>query len=888
MLEGYAAAVSLLTPPSGEVTFLFTDIEGSTSSWDGHHDAMAAAQVQHDAMVRGAIRRHGGYVFATGGDGVAVAFSSAIDAVAAAVEAQVAIEHHGWPPPLRIRVRMGLNTGTAVERDGDYFGPAVIKAARLMSMVDGGRICLSSTTAALVDGCVEGVELLPVGTVRMKGLGRPEAAWVVAAEGLAERGDPVGLDPLTPAPATLDKIVGRDTEAALLRRALAEHRLVTLIGIGGMGKTRLAQAIAAESERADGVAWVELAPATDTEAVIHQVARAVGATPRAGVELLTTVVASLTGRDVLVVLDNCEHVLVEAARLITALVERGATARFLATSRQRLGVAGEHVVPLGPLDTADPDAALQLLQRLLADTERDDPNLTQIVRLVDGIPLAIELAAARCRTLGVAQVATRLQHAVRRLADRQRQLERHRTLDGVIAWSYEAASDEARASLCQLAVFVGAFTIDSAEAMAADSTDSVGVVDVEDVIAELVDRSLLVRVGERFRMLEPIRQFALERLDDAALERAERRRVDAMRRRVDVAERELGGADEARWVAVLDGDWPDVRAAVRHALDTDDADAAAFFAIHLATEAFVRRPEAFAWIDEAARRYGGRPGPDQASLLGAASQVAWTNLDIERAVVLGERALACEAVPGTAHRILPQAGAIGAFNFSGQPGRAVEVARRALAESGDLPHLSRAMLLASLAMSCALAGEPDALDVARQAVQCGERSANPSALGLALYSYAMVASFAGRDTMEIALPIDRAITLASSVRNQWLVGMCRSMPQSFVAGGDPASAFVATLDVIDEQLRNGWPTHAWTFAWSLADQALAAEHAELAAMWLGQCSSSPVPRLLVDPLDPVLAALLDGTCTDGDLRRAFERGRTMPFSELRRLELVTT
>ena len=872
--------------PTGTVTFLFTDIEGSTSAWDTHHHSMASALIRHDEILRNAIGAFDGWVFSTGGDGVAAAFHTAKEAAAAALAAQIALESEQWPEPLCLRVRMGLNTGEAIERDGDYFGPAVIKAARLMALVDGGRIAVSSTTADVVRHHLPpDTRLLPVGTVRLKGLEGQEAVFVLAAPGLGETGAPLaahGIGARLP-PATTSAIVGRTAELEAVQRAMHHHRVVTLTGIGGIGKTRLAVAVAERSAGAfrDGVAWVELAPALDDDAVVHEIAAAIGARPQIGHDLTDTVAAALTDRQMLVVFDNCEHLREGIARILDTLLRAGASATFLTTSRQRLGLDGEHLIALGPLDVVEPDAAHRLLvERLTGVDDLPDDALAEIVRQTDGIPLAIELAAARCRALGVRNVAERLGGALRLFTDPQLVTERHRTLEGVIDWSYRALSAEAQTTFRYLSVMLGSFTLDTAEAVSSDGT--LTPLDVDDALTELVDRSLLVRAQGRFRMLEPTRRFASDRLVGEDADRCRSRHVIAMSARVDRCHRGIASADEARWVVELDADWPDVRAAVRHCLDTDSRDEAINLVVHLALESFNRRPEAFAWIDEAVRRYGDQPSARRHELLGAASYVAWTTLNIDRAVLLAEEALALEPAPGASLDILPQAGAMGAYNFSGQPLKAVVVATDALARSGEnMPLSTSAWLRASEALSRALCGDAGAVESARRAVECGERSANPSALGMALYAQVVVHLVRGGNPIETALAHDRGVSLAASVRNQWLLGMFMGLPRPNLHQGDPAAQLTATLDVIDDFLHSGWTTHAWGACWLVPDLLVELDRTIDAATWLGACAASSVPRLQLDALPHLLEQVKSGTAS-AELLAACALGGSMSFSELRR------
>ncbi len=504
------------------------------------------------------------------------------------------------------------------------------------------------------------------------------------------------------------------------------------------------------------------------------------------------------------------------------------------------------------------------------------------MRQVDGIPLAIELAAARCRILGVPEVASRLRGELRSLADRNQPTERHRTLEEVIAWSYNTLSNEQQVVLRRLSVFAGAFTLESAELTAGG--DDLSAADVDDTLVALVDRSLVARHRNRFRILEPTRQFAQARCESAAeLAWIRDQHVMAMTVRAAAVHDGLDSPAEAHWVGELDADWADVRLAVRRALDCDAADAAIFLVIHITREAFNRRPEAFAWIDEAVRRYGDRPGPHRHELLGAGSYIAWTTLDIERGLALGEAAVNLERSPGTALDGLPQTGLMGALSFSGRQQEAAAVARTALDRNGSaMSPATRVTLLASEAIALALAGDRTAASVSHEAVAHGERAGIPSALGLALFSRALSHLASGRDPVESALTLDRARTLAESVANHWLLGMCGGLDGASIGSNDPMLRLTAAVDTVDDFMHNGWPTHAWNAGWVVPGALAALGHLEVAATWLGACLASGVPQLATRVLPAELEAALAG---EGDPQwwNAIATGRELTFVELRRL-----
>ena len=336
------------TSPSGTVTLLFTDIQGSTRLWEDHAKSMAPALERHDAILREAIESHGGYVFKTVGDAFCAAFASAGDAVAAAGAAQLALQAEAWPTEAQLRVRMALHTGECHERDGDYFGPAVNRTARLEAIAHGGQVVLSQATAVLVrDALPDGWALVDLGAHRLKDLGRPEQVYAAQVPGLPDEFPPLrSLD--NPAlannlPAQSASFVGRVREVAEVRDLVKANRLVTLAGAGGAGKTRLALQVAAEllDGSGDGVWLVELAPVLDPDAVAGAVCQALGISrPSPGESDLDALLDALEPQDVLIVLDNCEHLVGACARMADTVLRRCSHVHLVATSREPLGIGG--------------------------------------------------------------------------------------------------------------------------------------------------------------------------------------------------------------------------------------------------------------------------------------------------------------------------------------------------------------------------------------------------------------------------------------------------------------------------------------------------------------------------------------------------------------------
>ncbi|MGB9222497.1 ATP-binding protein, partial [Mycobacterium sp.] len=499
--------------PSGVVTFLFTDVEGSTRRWEADADDMRVELAAHDGVLRGAIEKHGGWLFKHTGDGVCAAFASPRSAVDAAITAQLALE---------LPVRMGLATGEAQLRDGDYFGAVLNRAARVMAAGHGGQILVADSTATLLSG----VELVDLGPRRLRDLPTAVGVFQVRAAGLRTEFPPLRTLDATPGnlrPAATS-LIGRESEVAEIRAALSAHRLVTLTGVGGVGKTRLATEVAAglADQFPDGVWCFELAAVADPDAVPDAVAAVLGITQQPGQSVGESVAAALEGRVRLLIFDNCEHVRDSAADLVEAILTHSATVKILATSREGLGVADEQLWLVPSLDVGagvDSAAASLFVERARSVSSRfsvarpdEAAAVVEICRRVDGIPLAIELAASRMASMTATEVRDRLHQRFRLLVGSRRGLERHQTLRQAVAWSYDLLDDAERALLERCSVFAGGFDLESACAITGSDDDLV----VLDLLDALVRKSLLVAdrsAGRtRYSMLETIRQFAEEQL----------------------------------------------------------------------------------------------------------------------------------------------------------------------------------------------------------------------------------------------------------------------------------------------------------------------------------------------------------------------------------------
>jgi predicted ATPase len=710
------------------VTFLFTDIEGSTRRWEADAESMRAALSKHDQVLQTAIESHGGFLFSHTGDGVVAAFASPTAAVDAAVAAQRTLE---------LPVRMGLATGEAELRDGDYFGTVLNRAARVMASGHGGQILVADSTAGLLSG----VDLQDLGPRRLRDLPNPIRVFQLHASGLPTDFPPlrgVASNPGNLRPA-ITNLIGREAEVSDIQAAVRSHRLVTLIGVGGVGKTRLALDVATQlvDEFVDGVWVFELAAVADPAALPDAVSAVLGITQQPDKTVSESVAAALEGRSRLLVFDNCEHIVDSVADLVEAILAASATVKILATSREGIGVADEQLRRVPSLDVG---AAVQLFveraQSMDAGASAEELTAVQdVCRRLDGIPLAIELAASRMASMTAAEVRDRLDDRFKLLVGSRRGVERHQTLRQAVAWSYELLDDAEKVLLERCSVFSGGFDLESACAVAGfDDLDDYAVLDLLDA---LVRKSLLIadRLSgrTRFSMLETIRQFAEEQL-------VVRGEVAEVR----TAHASHFAAREADVIALWDSprqreayEWfatelANLRTAFRWATELDDLDAAATIATYAAFLGFwVENYEPITWAEELLEPARAVDHPRLAFLYVMAAQcilsgrvdAAVRYCDAGMAVVESGRG----EVPFGIDGLLATT-----YLYAAQPERAVDWCRSRIQSGRDSHGLSRVNLILSLAVAQSY---EEAIAATTGLIEAAEASRNPWALSFVLLAF---------------------------------------------------------------------------------------------------------------------------------------------------------
>jgi len=579
--------------PKGTVTFLFTDIEGSTKLWEKHPEAMQSALAKHDSILKEAVQSNNGHVIKTTGDGIHAAFSTAIDAINASLTAQRNL-HSSFnrnPSSLVIKVRMGLHTGEAELRENDYYGGTLNRAARIMSVGHGGQILLSETTLYVAQEHLPGdVSALDLGLHHLKGLHRPEHIYQLNAPDLEQ--DFPALNSLSYAtnnlPAQLTSFIGRERELLEAKTRLEDARLLTLIGPGGTGKTRLSIQLGSQlvSDFKDGVWLAELATISDPALVLQAIASALDVRETPGAPLKTILHDFLREKQLLLILDNCEHLIEASAQVADECLRVAPDIKILASSREALGINGETVYRVPSLslpaqDEVTKDAAMRcesvqlFVERASAAnpkfqiTDENASPVAQICSRLDGIPLAIELSASRITVFSPEQIAKRLDDRFKLLTGGSRTaLPRQQTLRALIDWSYDLLNEDERALLRRLSVFAGGWTFEAAETIC-------NTLDVFEYLPQLVNKSLVtVKDGgeePRYYLLETIRQYARDKLLEAGegegtrdrhfayfLEMAETARPELLKRE-----------HEVEWTKRLEAEYDNIRTAVEWGLSKD-------------------------------------------------------------------------------------------------------------------------------------------------------------------------------------------------------------------------------------------------------------------------------------------------------------------------------
>jgi predicted ATPase len=843
------------------VTFLFTDIEGSTRLWQEDEPSMRKAVARHDQLLDEVIADHGGVVFSTMGDGLAAAFQIASAAVSCTVEAQRRLDQEPWGTSTPLRVRMGLHTGEAEMRDGDYFGTAVNRAARLVAVGHGGQIICSSVTAELADS---ESALVDLGEHRLRDLDRPLHVFQVGDGSFP----PLRSLSAFPGnlPMQLTSFVGRQAELMLVTKALEAARLVTLTGTGGVGKTRLAVQAAANLVTGfpNGVWLCELAAAVDHESMLQVVAATLGFSPAPGADLEGGIARFVDSRRMLVILDNCEHVLDPAAALAETALERCPNLVILATSREALEVQGERVIRLRSLTVpqirvtfeqlADFDATRLFLDRAEATGAdlilgpADGPSIAEICRRLDGIPLAIELAAARVIALGPEEIAAHLDERFRLLTGgRRAAVERHHTLRATIDWSYTLLGVRDQTVFNHLGVFPATFDASAAQAVAA--AGGVEPWDVLDALTSLVAKSMLnadrSAVGPtRYQMLESLRHYARERLDGAGVA-DETRRCHARHCADVVAEIGAGlrGPDELLWRGRLDADLDNFRAAVAWALDSsreEDGELAMVIVGELIATTFGELTDLLTGVshEHAAERARRSASPYASLGIAAAAFNAYARGDFARAGELSREA-------AQRARMSPYPGAVLQMKFlfvdpeslAPELRTAIQLLDEVCASDCDYAWVHGiAAVMAAIFGNLTFAQQQAAV-----ALDLSRRIGNPTLVELSLYGSAVASWQSAPAAAQAAL--EEYIQIVRSTGVDYILGRVQALLAQLLAGGGhlPAARQALREGLESANIIGDQPGIAVCLARGVTVMAAQGDH-QTAAVFLGAVTNGVLAR----------------------------------------------
>lgn len=799
--------------PSGNVAFLFTDIEGSTARWDADRAAMQNALRRHDAIVRSAIESHDGAVFKTIGDAFCAAFPAVDRAVGAAIAAQRELAAQNWDAVDGLRVRMAIHFGDADERDGDYFGPAVNRVARLLSAGYGGQVLLSGIAADEAAALLpSGTGLRSLGTLPLRDLRQPERVFQLTAPGLRSTFKPLRAleTPPNNLPRQTTSFVGRRSDVAHVEALLRGGSLVTICGTGGVGKTRLALEAAADAlnDARGGVWFVDLGSLSDPDLVASAVLTALGADQASHAPSLDVLVAYLRARELLLVLDNCEHLITEIARVAGAILAAAPQVTILATSREPLNVAGEQVFRLSSLD--DP-AALELFEeraRAVDPAFRVHAGNRSIVedlcRRLDGIALAIELAAARMRSVSLEELSQRLRLRVLAGGPRDRQ-PRQQTMRALVDWSYDLLEPEERRLFREVSVFAGGFTLEAAAGVH-DGEDSF---EVLDRLTSLVDKSLIsiaAREGStRYRLLEPIREYARERLDEAAdAPHVLQRHAHTFASIADRSYAEWDTAPAADWLGRMASDLDNVRVALDWTIGGErDAVAGAEIAGG-AGPMFLRLSllrEGIGW-SERALELAARLEPGRRARLHYTLSMLYHNQGANRLALAAARVAVDLYRESGDGRGLTRALSQVAHHLGESPGEARAIADEALARAREIDD---PRLLAATLQRCAFVYPPPDIALARacfeEAVSLFRSLGRQDETARALGAWADAESTAGNHAKAVEIA-RQALEIAADDGRVFITNMLASC---YVAMDDAANGLPAAREALAVAERGSHP-----------------------------------------------------------------------------------
>lgn len=816
---------------------LVADVAGYSLLMGADEKSTVAALEERRAVFKSLIDMHAGRVVDTAGDSVLAIFESVTGSVEAAIRIQenVSRMNEALPIDKRMQFRIGLNLGDVLEQDdGSVYGDGINVAARIQSMAEPGGIYLSGSIVDSVRGRVSNVfEFL--GEHKMKNIAHPVRTYrIVGSNSSKVSGSSIGAISVGNLPNLATKFIGRTKETSLISTALDHARCVTLTGVGGSGKTRLSVEVAAEnaSNYTNG-AWIcELAPVTVPEGVEHALANALRIDQRSGLSIKDTLLEVLKGRTQLLVMDNCEHLLGKVAELVSAILKYCPGVRVIATSREPLSIEGERIFPIMPLEVPAPASSRLLDQvsqvdsvRLFVDramaaqadfelTEENCQQIAEICRRLDGVPLAIELAAARVRSLAPSDILRRLNERFRFLIGGKRDADaRHQTLRATIDWSYELLNESERELFCKLSIFVGGFYVDAAEAICPG--DRVDADSILDILTSLADKSIVLidrtSEGSRYRLLESFRQYGYERIAGSA--DLEVLRESHCRYYVEYAERgesQIRGKDELMWVNRFDADFDNLRAAFARTHQQGDVDASLRLCASLPLYGIFRlRFEPNGWAAAAADMPGAPHHPLGAYVAGYAAWGAWITGNFSDARHYVSRALEWEERFGSRRTWLPRHALMCLCFNEANMAQALQLADEQIAISRAVNDTVRVahLLMAKSAYLSSLAGESQ-LALAQECEQVARAGGNPAVNSLGCY--AMAAALAPTDPTRALAYIEECLAIARPIRYGWIIATVLTLQCTLLAQhGEPRDALMSASEAISVWYRAG----DWSSQW---------------------------------------------------------------------------